>query len=70
MWFTTTRLLDLDPLWATVAILGASLPVAANVFIIAKQYDTYVDRTSSAVLISTVISVATVSALLTILPLD
>ncbi len=68
MWFTTTRIFDLDPLWATVATLGASLPVAANVFIIAKQYDTYVDRTSSAVLVSTIISVVTVSALLTVLP--
>jgi malonate transporter and related proteins len=68
MWFTTTQLFDLDPLWATVATLGASLPVAANVFIIAKQYDTYVDRTSSAVLLSTIISVVTVSALLTVLP--
>jgi predicted permease len=69
MWFTTTRLFDVDPLWATVAVLGASLPVAANVFIIAKQYDTYVDRTSSAVLVSTTISVVTVSALLAVLPL-
>jgi len=69
MWFTTTRLFDIDPLWATVAILGASLPVAANVFILAKQYDTYVDRASSAVLVSTSVSVVTVSALLTTLPL-
>jgi malonate transporter and related proteins len=69
IWFATTRLFDVDPLWASVAILGASLPVAANVFIIARQYDTYVDRTSSAILISTALSVFTVSTLLTILPL-
>jgi malonate transporter len=70
IWFATTRLFDVDPLWATVAILGAALPVAANVFIIAKQYDTYVERVSSAILVSTAISVVTVSALLTVLPLD
>lgn len=70
MWFATTRLFDVDPLWATVAILGASLPVAANVFIVAKQYDTYVERTSSAILLSTIVSVVTVSTLLTILPLQ
>jgi malonate transporter and related proteins len=70
IWFATTRLFDVDPLWASVAILGASLPVAANVFIVARQYDTYVDRTSSAILVSTAISVFTVSALLTVLPLD
>jgi malonate transporter len=67
MWFATTRLFDVDPLWATVAILGASLPVAANVFIVAKQYDTYVERASSAILLSTIVSVVTVSALLTLL---
>jgi malonate transporter len=69
IWFATTHLFDVDPLWASVAILGASLPVAANVFIVARQYDTYVDRISSAILISTAISVFTVSALLTVLPL-
>jgi malonate transporter len=69
MWFTTTRLFDVDPLWATVAILGAALPVAANIFIVAKQYDTYVERVSSAILVSTIVSVVTVSTLLTILPL-
>jgi predicted permease len=69
MWFTTTRLFEVDPLWATVAILGASLPVAANVFIVAKQYDTYVERVSSAILVSTIVSVVSVSTLLTILPL-
>ncbi|HEU4494871.1 MAG TPA: AEC family transporter [Rubrobacteraceae bacterium] len=67
MWFATTRLFDVEPLWATVAILGAALPVAANVFIIARQYDTYVERVSSAILVSTAISVVTVSALLTFL---
>jgi malonate transporter len=70
IWFATTRLFDVDPLWASVAILGAALPVAANVFIVAKQYDTYVERVSSAILVSTAISVVTVSALLTVLPLD
>ena len=67
MWFATTRLFDVDPLWATVAILGASLPVAANVFIVARQYDTYVERVSSAILVSTIVSTVTVSTLLTVL---
>jgi malonate transporter and related proteins len=70
IWLATTRLFDVDPLWASVAILGAALPIAANVFIVARQYDTYVERVSSAILVSTAISVVTVSALLIILPLD
>jgi predicted permease len=69
IWLTTV-LFDVDPLWASVAILGASLPVAANVFILARQYDTYVERVSSAILLSTAVSVVTVSALLTLLPLQ
>lgn len=43
-------------LWATGAVHGAALPVAANVFILARQHDTYVDRISSAILLSTAVS--------------
>jgi predicted permease len=66
MWLTT-QLFDVAPLWAAIAVLGASLPVAANVFILARQYDTYVDRISSAILLSTVVSVVTVSTLLAVI---
>lgn len=67
MWFATTQVFTVDPLWATVAILGASLPVAANVFIVARRYDTYLERASSAILLSTLVSMITVSILLVIL---
>lgn len=67
IWFATTRIFDVDPLWATTATLAAALPVAANVFIVARQYDTYVERVSGAILVSTTVSVITVSALLVIL---
>ncbi|MBI3031291.1 MAG: hypothetical protein HYY64_17465 [Candidatus Rokubacteria bacterium] len=58
---------SLDPLWAAVAVLDAALPVAANVFVLARRYDIYVERASSIVLISTTASVVTVSALLALL---
>jgi malonate transporter len=67
LFFTTTLLFDVQPLWATAALLGAALPIAANVFIVARQYDVYVVRTSSAVLVSTAVSVVSVSGLLIIL---
>ncbi len=66
MWLTT-QLFDVTPLWAAVAVLAAALPVAANVFILAHQYDTYVGRISSAILLSTAISVVTVSTLLAVI---
>ena len=65
--FTSTLLFDVDPLWATAGLLGAALPIAANVFIVARQYDVYVARTSSAILVSTAVSMISVSTILLIL---
>jgi malonate transporter and related proteins len=67
LFLTTTLLFSVDPLWATAALLGAALPIAANVFIVARQYDVYVVRTSSAILVSTAVSMISVSALLLVL---
>jgi len=60
-------LFELPPLPAAVAILTAACPAGANVFIMARQYDLYLGRSASAVLISTAISVVTLSLLLAIL---
>jgi malonate transporter len=67
LFFTTTVIFSVDPFWATAALLGAALPIAANVFIVARQYNVYVSRTSSAILISTALSLISVSALLLVL---
>jgi predicted permease len=64
---TAAVIFDVDPLWTSAALLGASLPIAANVFIVARQYDVYVTRASGAVLVSTAVSMATVSTLLLVL---
>ncbi|MGD1877543.1 MAG: AEC family transporter [Kiloniellaceae bacterium] len=58
---------DLPPLAAAVAILTAACPAGANVFIMARQYDLYLGRSASAVLISTAVSVVTLSLLLAFL---
>jgi malonate transporter len=67
LFLCTTVLFDVQPLWATASLLGAALPIAANVFIVARQYDVYVVRTSSAILVSTLVSMFSVSALLLVL---
>jgi len=64
-----------DPLWFGVAVLMASLPTAATVFVMAVQYDEYVEGSSSAILITTAISMITVTLVLVMidrgkLPLD
>jgi predicted permease len=59
--------IDLDSVPGKVALLMASLPTAANAFVLAKQFDRQVEQNSAAVLLSTAFSVITVSALLVVL---
>jgi predicted permease len=53
-----------DRLWLETAVLMASLPPAATIYVIAVQYRTYVLRASSAILVGTAASVFTVTAIL------
>ena len=55
---------DFDTMWVFAAVLLASLPAATNVFVMAQQYGVWVERASTAILVSTALSVLTVSALL------
>ena len=50
-----------DPSWVATAVLMSCLPPATNVFVIAQQYGTYVQRASSFVLIGTAVSIVTVT---------
>jgi hypothetical protein len=50
-----------DPAWVATAVLMACLPPAANVFVIAQQYQVYIQRASSAILIGTIASTVSVS---------
>ena len=45
--------------WVYTAVLMAALPPALNVFIMARQYDTWVEQASGSVLIGTLASVVT-----------
>lgn len=54
----------LDPQLTAVAVVEASLPIAANVFTVARAYDVYAERASSAILFSTICAVVTVSGFL------
>ena len=55
---------DLRSVPGQVALLMASLPTAANAFVLAKQFDVQVEQNTASVLLSTGFSVVTVSALL------
>lgn len=55
---------DLDPVWLHAAVLLAALPSATNVFVIAQHYGVWQERASSAVVISTGLSIVTVTTYL------
>ena len=54
----------LDPLWRDVALMMAALPTASNAFILASQYKAYIEGSSTAVLITTIISAVTIPILI------
>ena len=58
------EMLGLDPFLAAALVIVAALPVGANVYIFAQHYDVAVPEASSAVLISTGISMVTIPVLL------
>ncbi len=62
-WFIAFQILEMDVMWATLAVVMAALPTGANIFILARRYSLSLDRTSAVILISTVLSVLTLSVL-------
>lgn len=59
-----TLLGPFPPYWSATAVLLASLPPALNVFLIARQYDTWIEQASAAVLLGTFVSVVTVTGVM------
>jgi predicted permease len=53
-----------EPVWVYAAVLLAALPTATNVFVIGQQYGVWQERASATILITTLLSVATVSLFL------
>ena len=51
----------LEPVWLHSAVLLAALPSATNVFVLAQQYGVWEERASSAVVISTGLSIVSVT---------
>jgi len=52
------------PEWAVTAVLMAALPPALNVFVIARQFDSWIEPASVAVLIGTFASVVTLTTVM------
>ena len=64
VWFVMFELFEVDALWGFAAVLAASMPVAATVYVLAQQHETYVVRISTAIAVSTALSIITITAIL------
>jgi malonate transporter len=53
-----------DPNWVKSAVLMAALPPALNVFVLARQYNSWLDPASASVLVGTLLSVATLTTVM------
>jgi predicted permease len=53
-----------SPSWTATAVLMAALPPALSVFVFARQYDTWVEQASGAVLLGTLVSVVTLTTVM------
>ena len=51
----------IDPMWVKTAIVCSSLPVAANVFVLANYYKTFASESAAAITITTIVSSITVT---------
>lgn len=67
-WWLAVAVFQVEPLWATVGVLMAALPTGAGSFVLAQTYRVYVQRTSSEILLSTVLSVLTLSVFFLVYP--
>jgi len=62
-WVLAFHVFTMDPIWAAGALVQSALPTGALVFILAQQYGIYVQRSTAAIMVSTVLSLFTLSAL-------
>ncbi len=67
VWGVLTFIGGFEPVWVYTAVLMASLPPALNVFVMARQYDVYVEEASTGILLGTIVSVFTVTGLLVLI---
>ncbi len=62
-WIVVTHFFDLDPIFSSVVVVFAACPVGANTYVFAQQYESGVETSATAVLVSTGLALATISAL-------
>ena len=67
VWLLATQVFDVPPLWVATGVLLAALPAGITPYLFAQRYGACQSTVASAVFLSTLVSVATLSALLFVL---
>jgi len=65
-WVSATYVFGLSPLNVAVATLAGAMPTGVNVFLLASAYNTYRERSATAVVVSTALAVITVGLLIAV----
>lgn len=69
-WLLLSAFGGFDRVWVYTGVLMAALPPALNAYIMARQYEAYVANSSGGVLVGTIASIVTVTALLYLIQQD
>ena len=67
VWLVLRLVLELDPLWLSVAVVLAALPVGINTYLFAERYSTGVPLAAASTVVSTAVSMGTISLVLLLL---
>jgi malonate transporter and related proteins len=70
VWAFATFVFDVPPLWAKVAIVLAAMPVGVNVYLFGVRYQAGEAESATAILLSSILSVATLTMVLVWLDAD
>ena len=70
VWALATFVFDVPPLWAKVAIVLAAMPVGVNVYLFGVRYHAGEAESATAIVLSSILSVATLAAVLVWLGAD
>jgi malonate transporter len=57
VWILVFQVFEMDPLWSTVAVMAAGMPVGINAYMFAQNYQASIAVLSTAVLISTILAI-------------
>jgi len=63
-WALAAYVFEMDAVWTAATVILSATPVGSTLFVLAQRYDVYVRRTAGVILLSTVVSVATVSGVM------